>query len=573
MKTNMLSICFPLASLMMVIGCSGSNVDNPPRAPVPPPKTVKESSSASTLLATTLKPDQGPTTETAARQQQANAQGQPQLYADANPTPAEQRRQTQIDKGTIVPAIPIHAGALPPDAQVGSTHALETPRRVPIDKYMNNRTELTTPKDVLPVQAASNMDAGDYEIIVPQTDLGDLFNHYMNDKVDLDGVESMAGQIVASVFEEDDQIVPKRWELKQRAIARKMSGETAPTDEDRLRTLDDQFQRAIDHRKWVGYETDAAYLIGSTAAFSVLSGYNAVPTLRGVRTTVSSMAQGAVSGARAGLEGLQNGAARIFNVRNARQTGQKVEAYFSRMDWRSAPEGALIRDLEALGVANPDIEVLAARLLPMDEVDAANLSTVRFYPTGLPTLRVAAITEKTPVIEAAQVGAEGVEQTTASEARGYLVMKRRSGSFWPFGDRSPKYFRTASLPKAEIERIMDSLLAGQKSNKFLRLVRGDGTVDSTRLPFDSFTTTMGKIKQEGVGLRQRVADGYRSVANRVTGNFNAARAGRTFLYGAVATPVLVGTGYAIRTYEDTYDADVYLEALTAKPKLMTDEQK
>jgi hypothetical protein len=435
------------------------------------------------------------------------------------------------------------------------------PKPVPLNNFLNTQPQVVTPKGIPPVNAAENTpSAVPYEIQLPTTHLNLLFNQYLSESQDLDAVERTAGLIVAEVFNEDDQIRPKIWELQNLIKERFDNGQYSATDSDRVRILEAGLAKTAAHRETYAIGKDAVILLSSTLAFSVLRGYEVqAPSLRGMSNAVRSAASGTVDSIKQGAEAVGNGASRAFNWKSYKQSGERVEAWFSRSFQHLAPEGSLGRDLEALGVPSSDIASIQSRLLPSGSVDFSSVeNSFRFFKTNLPTLRVAAIKQSTPLVESGP--SEAVPM-------GYLIFQQRAPAL--LRPTAKRYFQTSPMPQNEIEQIMKRLYYGEDKRKFIELVSDQGGVTSTRIPASRFANVWSRAKQAGQSMRQGTANAYSGFMETVAGKFNTPRALQTFMYGAPVVAGLFGAGYAIAKSDDNDDlSDVYLESLVSQPHIL-----
>jgi hypothetical protein len=354
-----------------------------------------------------------------------------------------------------------------------------------------------------------------------ETELARLFNAYLSPGTTTDKVPEAAARLVGEVFNEEDDIAGKVWEL--RILLQERLARSSPSAEEQFKTL--VLQRGLANvardRRFENLARDAAIILGSSTGLALLSGVR-MPFSPG---DVASLWR------RAATAGREYG--RLGSLPSLREAGEIFSSSFQRFFHRLTAEERLARDLAALGVKKEDVLIVRENLLasvaesgPPSIMSAGSPPT--FYRTNLKNISVGGI----------------VPPQATDERYGYLIF-RVSRKTALRRKTPPYYMSTNLLPKDEIERISAQLYYGKDKRKFVQLTVLGEPEEQTRVLADRLQDLTDKFDKASEWVRGHAP------------SFNGARAGHTFIISAG----LLSSGYALASARDRYFSEIYIGSL------------
>lgn len=191
---------------------------------------------------------------------------------------------------------------------------------------------------------------------VPDTELSRLFVNYLDaTPANLDSIEKGAGQVVDEVFNEDDLIRAKIWEMQNLIKDRYQNNKYSPSDAQKVRILEAGLAQAAEDRDKYQVGKDATIILGSALALAVLRGYS-------VDQALMDRSAEALNATGNGLSRVGSGLRKLFSLKTYREAGQGVENWFARNFHKLTPEERLARNLSALGLPEADVTLIQRRI-------------------------------------------------------------------------------------------------------------------------------------------------------------------------------------------------------------------
>lgn len=371
--------------------------------------------------------------------------------------------------------------------------------------------------------------------VVPprQTRLGAMFDTYLDQTKNLDEVERSAGDLVAEIFSEEEQIRPKIWEIQNLVKERYNSGQYNRESSEKVRILEAGLAEAAHNRDIYHIGRDAAIILGSSLALAVVGGYSDA----GVVGRMVDYGKRGVEGVAGGIGATVKGTVSLFRPSTYKAAGERVEQYFASKFRPLTPRDRLLRNLERLGLDADEVAKIDGKILNVENMlDPQSLRKMKFYRTNMRSLKVSAVKSDDNI-----------------ERFGYLIF-RQSPARLSTSSKPTHYFQTDYMSEEEIKQLISKLYYGKDKREFVNYVSPDGTVTETRVLMDRF--------RDGI-TRARVAaaNGVDSITQSVVTGFNMPRATQTFLL----SNVLMGSGYALAMSQDRKFSDVYLESMIEAP--------
>lgn len=355
-----------------------------------------------------------------------------------------------------------------------------------------------------------------------------LFTQLLDQAHRVDEIERLAGELVAEVYNEDDLIRPKVWELQNLIKERYEQNRYTPASSQKVKILEAGLAQAAMRRDLYKIGEDAAIILGSAIGLSVIRGY-------GLDREIGNWMNNAVDRAKRGAAGARDAAASLLRPRTYREAGERVERWFAGTFRKLTPEERLMRNLEAMGLRKSELELVERNLLPDNQADYARLINLKYSRTNMRNVGVAAVRPK---------------KTTANRY-GYLAFRQTSG---PALNRRISYHQTDMMSEASLRRLLDKLYYGKDRRVFVEFVTENGDVRTSRVMADRFKDAVTRIRDTSRGT-------VRNTIRQMGANFNGSRASQTFVYSLP----LMSAGYALALARDYDFSNMYLESLLEGP--------
>lgn len=337
---------------------------------------------------------------------------------------------------------------------------------------------------------------------LPQTHLAVLFNQYLDSPSsgDLKEIEQKTEPIITEVFNDDDQIRAKIWEIQNIIKDRYDHNKYNSAQSEKVQILESGIAVASNDRDLSTIGKDAALMAGSALGLALLRGYSA-------DAAMGSVARRAYERMKAEASKLKDGGsevvANLFKTQTYRDWLENSKLWFRENLKRLSAEEKVVRYLENFGLNPSDGEFLKRTLTKVEPSSFYRIRDLQFHGESS-RLKVAA----------------GKAPHPTAEKYGYLAFQLKSG---PFFNKQTEYYVTDEIDEARLREMASRLSA-----------RLNGEVNSTgarlkRLPREGFTLP----------------------------SFNTPAAVRTFAYSGG----LLTAGYALSLSRDFDFSNLYLEAL------------
>ncbi len=371
----------------------------------------------------------------------------------------------------------------------------------------------------------------------PDTPLGMSFFRYVdNPTTNIEQIEELAAEVVSEVYNEDDLIGPKLWELQRLVRDRYVAGLYDELASEKVRVLESGLAQAARRKELYGIGGDAAIILTSVLAISVLRGYDVRPKpLQAIRSAGSSVRNTVYSLRESASE--TGGAIREAfrgRGRTARATGEGVERWFSRVFRKLTPQEKFERNLARIGLQPMEREMIRNNLVPMERIDLGTVSSFRFDKTNISGFDMVPRREN--------YGEETIE---------YLVFRQRVGGKIR-GEYM--YFQTHPLPPEEFNEIYSKVFYGRDKRRFVE-------VQEVYLGKKDQSGMAGRVKAGVYDASERAREGVKGFVARATENFDTRRAAEAM----TTSGFLIGGGYLLGLPRDWKQPEVYLEALIERP--------
>ena len=531
-----LSLAFLTLSLAAAIGCSDSSKDRPPTK-VRAVSTAQAATPTddSKLKSEEKEDDKEDKQEQSTSEQTAEPSPKPPVVAETLPPPAQPEPRN--------PDMMTTQGEKAPETAPQSTPE-PTPQQQPQPSQPQTEPKMAEP------QAPTPQPPTPPSIALPaETHLAQLFSKFLDETKDLDEVERQSGDIVAEVFSEDDQIRPKVWELRSLIQERVQQGKYTKDQSDKVQVLVTGLSQVVKSRERWKLGRDALIIAGLSTLSGGLAGYGHNFDPIGVARRAGQATKNMVEGTTKQIARLRETTNRLTSGTTYRVVGERVENWFARSFHKLTPEERLFRNLEALGLKKSEIELIKSATVPAEHVDIQKLHSLRYFPTNMRNLRVAALKrpEENP------------------EGYGYLVFRQHTPRRYlrPGGGGGENtYLQTKLLSETELKEILSKMYVGTDNRRFVRLVTEDGETHTTRISVARFRDS---INQRIADAKESLQAKYNMTWDRLVTRFDLPRATQVFIY----TLGVASGSYALaRYYDHDIDyADMYVESLLETPAI------
>lgn len=352
---------------------------------------------------------------------------------------------------------------------------------------------------------------------VPGTELESLFARFMSEKRSTDELEDIASRIGVYLFDENDQIRAKLWELRNLALEKAAQTKFADDTVYRIHLLETGISNAAADERMRALLKEAAIILGISSAVGVASGLHVQPpNLSGVAKST-----------RNGLGWILSLPKRIFTRRQVEPgdaSANRVSSLFRTRFRPASIDERLARDLTSVMKGDHQL-VQKLNLTPI--VDEEALATARLTSYESSNLR-------------------NVELAVIDEEGGLKHFLLRYSPKRTFTREEQSFFRSAAMPEEETRIYIERLKSGVDDPKIV-LPGANNTEEPTRVSASRFANWSERAKAWRAGTADRFH------------RFDRDLAARRFVY----TGGLLTAGYVLGSRAESLYSDIYLESLLA----------